>query len=559
MITMGNSREGRMDNSNLNIPPEEIGASRVSYLLDSAALAEQGGNSRLAIHLYCAAFEASQESDNGVDERALNGLRQAWALACEQGDRPAAETIFNDLAPYNSDEETREALAELQDMATRQLGLSKEEMEEMALAFVEEIRDAGINVKALTERFGSAQNPLISPLRFDDPSSSNGEIRPQSTTANPESGGTPEGVGLVGTDSDRKSTEVFPELHYGDLVGFERVKDRMRVFGIVDSKDKEMNSFLQQAESFHGFSGPVLTQNYLFVGSSREDCSIFAQATANEIGWPTITMIVDVNDLGDGTIKVIAPVKRTFFGPPRLTDLPNPCILIIQNIDILQDLFWKEEQAHGRGQGLSGMRNPDQLQPGKSPGVPMGAGVHGYPHHSLQSEVLGYLGMLIARGGVFVIATSALSTSEDPLVLSEQFETLLGKPAEIMVETPNTMERQQVLAAFSEEHPSFHDLDTASLARLSEGMSRYELVMSCRQAVEAAYSESLKHQRHQMVNLEDILTLFIHYLEQDSVAYKLVEDYLVALFAANLETDLMQSEIIPNQISLNWDTPDTIE
>ncbi|MCL2750423.1 MAG: hypothetical protein FWE96_05420 [Coriobacteriia bacterium] len=532
-----------MDSNNQNIPPEGFGINRVSYLLDSAALAEQGGNSRLAIHLYCAAFEASQASEGGVDERALSGLRQAWTLACAQGDRPTAETIFNDLAPYNSDEQTRAALAELQEMATKQLGLSKEEMEEMALAFVEEIRDAGIDIKALTERSASRPSPLINPMRFDNLNSSPTELPAPSGGGISENEGVPETLPLIGGDFERKNVEVLPELRYVDLVGFERVIEKMRVFGIVDPRDTEMSSFLQQAESFHGFSGPVLTQNFLLVGNSREDAGIFAQATANEIGWPTITLIVDVNEMGDGTIKVIAPVKRTFFGPPRLTDLPNPCILIIQNIDILQDLFWKEEQ----------LRPPHMS---KQSGMHTGAGMHSCPQHSLQNEVLGYLGMLIARGGVFVIATSALSSSENPLVLSEQFESILGTPAEISVDMPNMNERQQVLTAFSEEHPSFHDLDTASLACLSEGMSRYDLVVCCRQAVETAYSESLKNQRHQMVSLEDILSLFVPYLEQDSVAHRLVEDYLVALFAANLETDLLQPHIMPNQISLDWDTLD---
>ncbi|MCL2808098.1 MAG: hypothetical protein FWD27_08115 [Coriobacteriia bacterium] len=556
-----------MDSSKQNIQPEGFDTNRVSYLLDSAALAEQGGNSRLAIHLYCAAFEASQESGSGVDERALSGLRHAWNLACEQGDRSTAETIFNDLAPYNSDEQTRSALAELQEMATQQLGLSKEEMEEMAMAFVDEIRDAGINITALTDRFNPAGNSLANPLQFDELAASLTESLvepPNTSTENDDRHDMPtagEAQVANGSEGERPNLEVYPDLRYIDLVGFERAKEKMRIFGIVDPRDTEMNSFLQQAESFHGFSGPVLTQNFLLVGSSREDCGLFAQATANEIGWPAITMIVDVNELGDGTIKVIAPVKRSLFGPPRLTDLPNPCTLIIQNIDILQDLFWNEEQAINRGQGSLGYRSTEEgSKPhgmGKQPGIPLGPNTQGQPHHSLQNEVLGYLGMLVARGGVFVIATSAQSSEENPLVLSEQLENLLGKPVEICVDAPDTNERHQVLKAFSEDHPSFHDLDTTGLAHLSEGMSRFEIVASCRQAVETAYSESLKNQRHQMVNLEDVLTQFTRCLAQDSMAYRLVEDYLVTLFTAKLENDLLQTDVIPHQISLDLDNSDS--
>ena len=531
--------------SGQNIQPEAFDANHVSYLLDSAALAERGGNTRLAIHLYCAAFEASQSNLDSVDERALSGLRQAWTLACEQGDRSTAETIFNELEPYNTDEQTQAALLELQEMATQQLGLSREEMEGMGLAFVDEIRDAGIDVKALVERLSAAHQNLLSehpqgPIKLDDLASS---LVAMTRPSGPERSLDPEA--LAGRESEHSTGEdVFPGLRYVDLAGFERAKEKMRVFGIIDPRDEEMRSFLQEAESFHGLAGPVLSDNFLFVGPSREDSGLFAQATANEIGWPVITMIVEVNELGDGTIKVIAPVRRSFFGPPRLTDLPNPCTLIIQNIDILQNLFWIEEQAIKRGQGVmfgDGSEHPQHRppQPGKQAGAYLGQGMpgaHGMPYHSLQQEVMGYLSTLMARGGVFVIATSETST-EQPLVISEQLVKLLGEPEEIALDQPNARERQQVLKSFSENHPSFHDLDKESLAGLSEGMSRYELFISCNQAVEAAYRESLRHQRHQMVSLEDVLTQFMQYLDQDSVAYRLVEDYLVAIFAAELDIE----------------------
>ena len=166
-------------------------------------------------------------------------------------------------------------------------------------------------------------------------------------------------------------------------------------------------------------------------------------------------------------------------------------------------------------------------------GIP---GPYGMPHHSLQQEVMGYLSTLLARGGVFIIATSATSV-EQPLVISEQLAKFLGEPAEITLDPPSTRERKLVLNSFSENHPSFHDLDKESLACLSEGMSRFELFMSCNQAVEVAYRESLKHQRHQMVSLEDVLTQFTHYLDQDSAAYRLIEDYLVAIFSAELDIE----------------------
>lgn len=568
-----------MEYSDHNIQPEESDFSRVGYLLDSAALAEEGGNSRLAIHLYCAAFEASQDSEGGVDERTLSGLRHAWTLACEQGDRSTAETIFNDLAPYNSDEQTRTALAELQEMAIGQLGLKKSEMEDMAIALADEMRDAGIDIHSLAERLEDSKDrpakkidlsnisaampryPLYTPTDSTDSADSAAnavsmsDMASMANMAHGDTSGTlamPDAAG-----GEYHAEDMHREICYADLAGFEGAKKKMQAFGIIDPKDIELYSFFQQAESFHGVSGPVLTQSFLFTGPSREDCGIFAQATANEIGWPAITMIVDVNEFGDGTIKVVAPIKRSIFGPLRITDLPNPCTVVIQNIDILQELFWNEEQAANRGEGHAMPRHaeehPRPQGTGKMPGmsgIPAGASGQGY-QRSLQHEILGYLGALFSRGGVFFIATSGPSSAESPLVLGEQLEVLLGPPAEIIVDAPNLEERQRVLDYFSEDHPSFHDVDKATLACLSDGMSRYEIMSCCCQAVEDAYSKSLRTQCHQMVSIESILTHFTHFLAQDSITYRLVEDYLVALFSENLEIELLQLDIIPNQISLD--------
>lgn len=542
-----------MDHDGQNIQPEGFDAQHVSYLLDSAELAEQGGNLRLAIHLYCAAFEASQETGEVVDERTLSGLRQAWILACEQGDRSTAETIFNDLIPYNSDEQTQAALMELQDMAMGQLGVKKDDLEGMALAFADEMRDAGIDIDGIAQRFEDAQKEKDSKIDLSNLASLFGNFAPAGATTQNGLVQVPRLPSATETELNGEEQNYLPS--YANLPGFDHAKEHMRVYGIIDPADTKMQTFLKQAESFHGVSGPVLTQNFLFVGPSREDTGFFAHATANEIGWPVVTMTVDVNEMGDGTIKVMAPVKRSFFGPPRITDLPNPCILVIQNIDILQDLFWNEEQSLGKGGGAPCEKHDSHnAQDGmRASGIPMGmqGSAHGFQQRSFQSEMMSYLSALFSRGGVFVMATSSKSSADQPLVLSEQLESLLGRPVEIPIDLPTLEERRSVLAMFSNDHPSFHDLDNESLARLSEGLSRYELYVSCGLAVEAAYSDSLKEQKHHMVTLEDVLDQFIQYLPQDSRCYSLVEDYLVSLFSADLEKDLLSTEQLPAQISLD--------
>lgn len=543
-----------MKQNDQNTQPEGFDANSVGYLLDSAQLAEQGGNSRLAIHLYCAAFAASKEQDKHVDERAVSGLRQAWTLACEQGDRPTAETIFNDLIPYNSDEQTQAALSELQEMAMNQLGVGKDELEDIALSFAEEVRAAGIDIDGIAQHLDQAQNEPANKIDLTNLASTLFDGFAHAQPSAPA--GQSQAIELAGASQNNAQQEQPSFPRYDNLSGFEAVKEKMQQFGIIDSSNAPMQSFMEQAQTFHGVQGPVLSQNFLFVGPSREDIGFFAQATAHEIGWPTVTMMVDVNEMGDGTIKVAAPVKRTLFGPPRVTDFPNPCVLVIQNIDILQDLFWNEEQAFSKGYGSSGGGSHDELRFFDAMRS-QGAGSHAqggmYQQRSFQNEIVSYLSALFARGGVFVIATSAKSSAKDPLVLSQQLENLLDNPVEISVELPTLSERKKVIEMFAKDHPSFHDIDCESLARLSEGLSRFELYMSCGQAVEIAYSDSLQSQCHKMVKFEDILNQIILYLPQDSTSYRLVEDYLVTLFAAELETDFFDTPLATTQTSIEFE------
>ncbi|MDR2672954.1 MAG: hypothetical protein LBC35_06730 [Coriobacteriales bacterium] len=538
------------DISDSNNQRGAFGSSRAGFLLDSAVNAHKDGNKRLAIHLYCAAFEASVEQGSAPNERVLTGLRQAWMLACEQGDRSTAEAIFNDLIPYNSTEQTKEAMGQLQGLAIEQLaglGLDKADIEDMALSLTNELREAGVDLEGIAAGIIGHNSLPGGAIDLNELSS---KLMAGAPGANLQEASKPAQPGL-----EQDTDDAHFEIRYGQLAGFDIAKTKMREFGIVDPNDKATRSFIEQAESFHGIVGPVLSQNFLFSGPSREDNGVFAQATATEIGWPVVMMIVDINDNGDGTIKVMAPVRRAVFGPPRIPELPNPCTLVIQNIDILQNLFWGEEQALSNGHGPMGFKTSDGSTGfGHHPRPPLGCERHsGGGWRSLKGEILSYLGALEARGGVFVIATSANSVETEPLILGEELDGLIGPVREIGIDLPNQGERIDVLRRFSQDHPSFHDLDLSLLASLSGTLSRYELILSCRRAVEYAYSESLKHQRHQMVTLEDVLKQLLDFIDRESTTYKHIEDYLVERFAIKLEEDIFAGGLDPNQLIMELD------
>ena len=79
---------------------DEHSNSSTEYLrLASQACAS--GDAVLGMHLYLAAFERAQHGEgSAVDEAALEGLKQAWQLACKLKERSIAEYAFERLEPY---------------------------------------------------------------------------------------------------------------------------------------------------------------------------------------------------------------------------------------------------------------------------------------------------------------------------------------------------------------------------------------------------------------------------------------------------------------------------
>ncbi|MEE0594877.1 MAG: ribonucleotide reductase subunit alpha, partial [Eggerthella lenta] len=84
---------------------DEHSNSSTEYLrLASQACAS--GDAVLGMHLYLAAFERAQHGEgSAVDEAALEGLKQAWQLACKLKERSIAEYAFERLEPYLSSDE----------------------------------------------------------------------------------------------------------------------------------------------------------------------------------------------------------------------------------------------------------------------------------------------------------------------------------------------------------------------------------------------------------------------------------------------------------------------
>ncbi|MEG0505801.1 MAG: ribonucleotide reductase subunit alpha, partial [Raoultibacter sp.] len=102
--------------------------------LRRAAQASAAGDAVLGMHLYLAAFEQGTRGVYAPDDEAIDGLRQAWSLACKFKERSLAEYIFEKLEPFLAPAEVSACAEQLQRLALDKLeefGLTREDLEDM--------------------------------------------------------------------------------------------------------------------------------------------------------------------------------------------------------------------------------------------------------------------------------------------------------------------------------------------------------------------------------------------------------------------------------------------
>jgi len=529
-------------------------AKSVGFFLDAAEDAANAGDARLAIHLYCAAYEVAVKGGPTLPARVLDGLRRAWLLACEQGDRSTAEAVFATLLPYNSPEETQHGVMRLQDLALGQLeavGLSKIDLEEMAHSMVDELVELNLeggdepasgiadSIKDVLERIERGLNHGLREERTHQAAGEGlnggeGEGEGPGTGKAPGKG---KGAGKSAGDNPNESRLAIQRLphlelrapgmgaggqashppahesglRYANLAGFEETLRKMRAFGFTAAGDSAYRQFVEQTSALHGVEGPALMDAFVFYGPSREDTTFFARATATEIGRPLVDIQIDLDRQGNGSIKLSGPFKRSMFGPPDFTQMSTPYTVLIENIDLLEQMFGHEQDAIRHG-----------YRPQNNNG------------HSMQAEVLGYLRAMLSHGDAFLIATTV-----QPSAIHEPLISLIGPLQEIEVAAPTQRERREVLMRFSTDHPSFSNLDFHRLSHLTQDISRRDLVVACRAAVEGAYRESLRLGTHQRVGFGEVLAQIAPLVDHSSEIYRELEDTAVEqlLYELDLEDE----------------------
>ena len=536
------------ENADANSSPSqnnEFSNSAAEYL-QRASAACASGDAVLGMHLYLAAFERATHGAYTPGEEAVEGLRQAWLLACKLKERSLAEYIFEKLEPYLAPDEVAACAEQLQRLALDKLeefGLTREDLEDMTdmisqdflgleggLVKVEHITAPAFGIRAPQpaeggrdgepdEVTGAALCTPDAPAAAGAADASDGESSATSdgTDGADSAGGGPSVVELraaasAGTPARPEAApgqavvSTLDRITYGDIAGYDETVRLMRDFGVGMQKDPEFQNLVRLLNARHGLDRMPATDSLLFRSPAREDASRFMVATLGELDLPAIRMRMEENLQGMPVLCVMAQADNQ----PQLNAARNAFegrgVLLLENLDL-----WSSPLAEMGSDDFGGFLFA-QLSRGAR-------------------EAISLIRSAVENPDVYVLASAAEGGEIDAF-----FYDLLEPLSIVDIDYPTSSEREDIWLQIAREHPSVRSIDRASLVRYSAGMPRYDIYLAAREAVEEAYKASLVARRYVPVTSDNLYDKLAAYQPLDSEEYQLLEDAVIRDFRRDLES-----------------------
>lgn len=486
-----------MADGNSNIRPlrDDGKPNQYADYLRLAKDACDSGDVLISMYLYLAAFQKSSRREEGPSEEAIFGLKQAWALACDNKERSLAEYIFELLEPYLSSSEMEVCTEQLQTLAFEKLaeiGVPREYLEsisESISADFDFLDEEGFEA-FLSGRAPSQPKRLASPAAPQDKR----EVKKEKNFC------------IDPLDGSMRDVLSFnPEgFNYSNLVGYSKVIDMVHEIGIGLSDDKEYARLLDMLNRRHGLTTSPAVDSILVRSEVREDANRFVFATAGEIGLPAIHMRMEQSVTGSpllcvSTYKVDSPTSSSL-----ASAFTNGGVLILENLD-----YWE-----------SPVPEPQE---------------DGYPFFLMQMtrgarEAISLIRSAVDTPGVYVFATSSKQDSID-----EFFLDLLEPLSLIDIDLPDEADRHEIWMDISKNHPSFRQLNKKELVKYSANMSRFDIYMAAREAVEDAYKAGMAYKKFIPVTRENMFEKLAGYQPIESDEYSDLENEVIRVFQDDID------------------------
>lgn len=295
---------------------------------------------------------------------------------------------------------------------------------------------------------------------------------------------------------------------YRDLVGYEKAIETMHAHGIGIENDPKYKELVDILNHKHGLNRIPVTDSFLFRSPVREDANQFMLATMGEIDLPAIRMRMEENLQGMPVLCVMASADSQ----PRLNAARNAIegrgILILEDIDL-----WGAPAPEVGGDDVGGFMYA-QLSRGAR-------------------EAMNLIRSAVENPDVFVLMSSSTDAEVDPF-----FYDLIEPLTVVDIEYPSASERADLWANIAQEHPSLKTIDRGALVKYSAHMSRYDMYMAAREAVEDAYKTSLGLKKYVPVTTANIFEKIAAFQPLDSDEYHQLENAVIDSFSSDLEKSI---------------------
>ena len=507
-----------LENADANSTPsrgDDRGNSSADYLR-RAVQACAAGNAVLGMHLYLAAFEKASASSGAPEEDAIDGLKQAWALACRFKERSLAEYIFEKMEPYLTSDEVAGCAEQLQRMALDKLeefGLTREDLEDMTDMISQDFLGMGAGLMkvehltepSLAESLAAAQEAALS--EGADEATGEGEpalALPDAAKRSEKEQGITGALAHAAEEAGVRVSSSIERITYADLAGYDDVVKVMRDFGVGMQQDEEFQDLVGLLNARHGLDRMPAADTLLFRSPAREDANRFMVATLGELGLPAIKMRMEENLQGMPVLCVMAQADNA----PKLNASRNEFlgrgVLMLEDIDL-----WGSPLAD-LADDLGGFMF-SQLSRGAR-------------------EAINLIRSAVDNPDVYVLVSAAEAGEIDPF-----FFDLLEPLSIVDIDYPTPEERVDIWMEIAREHPSLRGVNRSDLVRYSASMPRYDMYMAAREAIEEAYKEGLVSRRYVPVTRENLFEKLAAYQPLDSEEYLALEEAVVKDFRADLE------------------------
>ena len=293
-------------------------------------------------------------------------------------------------------------------------------------------------------------------------------------------------------------------LNYSNLVGYDGAVAAMRDFGIGLQGDSDFINFVQMLNEHHGLDRAPAMDTLLIRSAVLEDAMRFVEATIGEIGLPALRMSMEEGMQGAPMLCVTTHGQSR----PRMNHAHNrfeaPAIIVIDDLDT-----WAMPSMPENVEGMNGFIMAN---------ISRGA-----------REAINMIRASVEDPDVIVLATATSDGDPDPFFLD-----VLEPMTVVDIAYPNDKERMDIWTEIAHEHPSMRSVSRADLMRYSEGLSRFDLYMAAREAIEDAYKIGLVKRSYVPVSRSNIFEKIAACHPLDSELYLELENRIVSDFQNGL-------------------------